>query len=48
MGQIKKMFGDTTMHIEAAKGDFEQNKKYCSKEGKYWEWGTPKTGGKNI
>lgn len=36
------------MHIENAKGDFNQNYKYCTKEGNFWEYGKPKSGGKPI
>lgn len=48
MAGVKKMLNDNTIHVEEAKGDFESNYKYCSKEGDFFEYGKPKTGGKNI
>lgn len=49
--KIKKIFEDESMHIEEARGTYEQNEKYCKKENNFWEHGEAKKGGdikKNI
>lgn len=47
---VKSLFGDTGVHLEAAKGNSWQNREYCTKEDDFEEWGVtpkdPKTGGK--
>lgn len=47
MTGLKKLFGKQ-VHFEGAKGDDEQNKKYCSKDGEYFEKGTPSKQGKRT
>lgn len=45
---MKEIFDDNTMHVEIARGTYEDNYSYCTKEGEFFEFGQPKTGGKNI
>ena len=45
MKKIKEIFCDSTIHVEEAKGNYEDNYKYCSKEKNFWEMGEPKKGG---
>jgi hypothetical protein len=40
LSKIKKI--DNQSHWETARGSFEENFKYCSKDKNYIEWGTPK------
>lgn len=46
--QCKKFFGLDKIHVEIAKGNDSQNKKYCSKENKLLETGTPLLQGKRT
>lgn len=39
LGQLKKQLKMPDLHLEACKGNEEQNNKYCKKEGKYWTLG---------
>ncbi len=48
MKGIKELFQDKTIHIEKAKGNYETNFEYCSKDKDYFVWGKPKTGGIDI
>lgn len=48
MTTVKKSFNDQTMHLEIPKGNAEQNRKYCTKEGNFIETGTiPQQGKRN-
>jgi len=44
-GLAKKLPG---CHLEVAKGGYDANKAYCSKDGVTWEFGTPATSGKRT
>lgn len=37
--RIKNMFNDKTIHLEKRKGTRLENRRYCSKDGKFKEWG---------
>lgn len=42
-GNVIMGFFPRGVHLEGAKGNAEQNLQYCSKEGHYGTWGTPKS-----
>lgn len=47
LGSMKRVLGKS-LHLEMMKGSLEDNLKYCSKEGKYVEYGTrPRQGARN-
>lgn len=48
MKAIKKKLKNTEIHLEVARGNYEENKKYCGKELIIEEWGTPKNQGKRT
>ncbi len=48
MTQIKKLINDKAIHLEVTKGSYEDNKKYCSKEGDYQEYGEYSKQGKRT
>lgn len=48
MKQVKDWFGWEQMHLEISKGTDEENKAYCSKDGKFIEVGIPGVQGKRT
>ncbi len=39
MRQIKKLLNDREIHLEACRGNAEQNETYCRKDNKFYSWG---------
>lgn len=39
MSAVKAILGEDTLHLEPAKGNEEQNREYCMKDGNYREFG---------
>lgn len=45
--QVKELFG-SKVHLEAAYASVRQNRFYCSKDGKHWEFGKPQFQGRSC
>lgn len=48
MSAIKKYFKENSLHLEIANGSARQNKRYCSKDGNFFEYGDLPTPGKRT